>query len=210
MEILSRIDNKTVVVEIQHNKKYGIMLSGGLDSAVLLYFVLKEFKEKNIPLQLQPFTVPKFDGSFKYVSGIIEYYNTQFDVNIPEAILVGNPLAHHSQQNKSGALEVFSKYPTIDYLFIGLNQNPPEPFGDPTWEKPNRLKSSTNSKVLLPFVDLYKTHIVDLMFEHQQQYLMNLTHTCTELTVGKCGQCFQCSERAWAFNQLNQIDTGIL
>lgn len=209
MKILSRLDQKEIVVEIQQNKNYGIMLSGGLDSAVLLYFVIKDFKDKGLPIKLQPFTVPKFDGSFRYVAGILEYFRTQFGVILPETIIVGDPTVHHSQQNKSGVMEVFEKH-SIDFLFIGLNQNPPEPFGDPSWEKPNRPASSMDPRILLPFIELYKTHIVDIMCYYGQHYLMNITHTCTELTTGRCEKCFQCNERAWAFKQLDRTDTGIL
>jgi hypothetical protein len=205
MELLSRLDSKKIVVNLQQNAKYGIMLSGGLDSAMLLYLVLLE--NKNI--DLQPFSIPKHDGSFRYVAGIIEYFNTQFDIKLPDTIVIGNPDVHHSQQNRVAVKELFLKYP-IDYLFLGLNQNPPEPWGDPNWEKPNRPSKSDNPKLLFPFIELYKTHIVDLVYEHGQDYLLNLTHTCTEQPVGRCGQCFQCNERAWAFEQLDKDDTGTL
>lgn len=210
MKIQSRLDQKEIVVEIQQNTNYGIMLSGGFDSAVLLYFVLAEFKNKKLPIKLQPFTVQKFDGSYKYVDGVIEYFNTMFDIQLPNSIIVGDPSLHHSQQNKSGVLEIFSNHKSIDKVFIGLNQNPPEPFGDPKWEKPNRPSQSTDHRIILPFIELYKTHIVDLIFQYNLQYLMNITHTCTEQPIGRCGICFQCSERAWAFTQLKEVDTGIL
>lgn len=32
------------MINIQQDKKYGIMLSDGIDSAVLMYFVLESFK----------------------------------------------------------------------------------------------------------------------------------------------------------------------
>lgn len=205
METLSRLDSKKIVVEIQQNKKYGIMLSGGLDSAMLLYLILLENKFCNI----QPFSIPKHDGSHRYVQGILEYFNTEFDIKLPEPIIVGHPDIHHSQQSRVAITELFLKYP-VDYLFIGLNQNPPLPWGNANWERPNRPLKSDDPRIILPFIELYKTHIVDLIFQHDQKYLLNLTHTCTEQTVGRCGQCFQCNERSWAFEQLHQIDTGIL
>lgn len=205
METLSRLDSKKIVVEIQQNKKYGIMLSGGLDSAMLLYLILLENKFCNI----QPFSIPKHDGSHRYVQGILEYFNTEFDIKLPDPIIVGNPDVHHSQQSRVAITELFLKYP-VDYLFIGLNQNPPQPWGDPNWERPNRPTKSDDSRIILPFIELYKTHIVDLIFQYDQQYILNLTHTCTEQKVGRCGQCFQCNERSWAFEQLQQTDTGIL
>ena len=163
MEILSRLDGKKIVVKIQQNKKYGIMLSGGLDSAMLLYLILLENKFCNI----QPYSIPKHDGSHKYVQGILEYFNTEFDIELPKPIIVGNPAVHHSQQSRVAITELFLKYP-VDYLFIGLNQNPPQPWGDPNWERPNRLLKSPSDRIILPFIELYKTHIVDLIFQFDQ------------------------------------------
>lgn len=196
-----------VDITLSKNKKYGIMLSGGLDSAFLLYLILN--KNKNIIIQ--PFSILKHDHSYKYVNPIIKYFNKQFGIDIPETILVGNPNVHHRMQGTLGVGEVFRKYPKIQILFSGLNQNPPEPFGDPNWIKPNRPSSDYQvPKMKFPFLHLYKTDIVSLMFEHGQEELMNLTHTCTELTDSRCGECFQCNERAWAFDQLGKTDTGTL
>lgn len=209
MEICSRIDQSKIKINIQPNTNYGIMLSGGMDSAMVLYFVLLAAKDRRV--DIQPFSILKNDHSYKYVNLIIEYFNRQFNVRIPETILVGNANLHHTIQGSTAVGEVFRKYPAINVLFSGLNQNPPEPWGDPKWIKPNRPNPSYSiAKMQFPFLHLHKTHIVDFMFEHRQEPLMELTHTCTELTDGRCGQCFQCNERAWAFEQLGKTDTGKL
>jgi len=210
MEILSRIDQKPIVVEIQQNINYGIMLSGGLDSAVLLFLILEDAKLKNIELSLQPFSMIKHDQSYKYVKGIIDYYNDRFQLEIPKTILVGNPELHHSEQSTFATREVFQKHPNINFLFNAVNQNPPGDWGDPSWEFPNRVKQSPHPKIIMPFVDLYKTHIVDLIFQYDIEYITKLTHTCTELTAGRCMECFQCNERHWAFTELGKLDRGLL
>jgi asparagine synthetase B (glutamine-hydrolysing) len=102
------------------DRKYGIMLSGGLDSAVLLYLILKENKNINI----QPFSIPKHDGSHMFVSRILEYFNSQFDIKIPETILIGNPDLHHSQQSTVAIKQIFIEYPELDFIYFATNKIP--------------------------------------------------------------------------------------
>lgn len=187
--------------DLQLDKQYGIMLSGGLDSAVLLYLILKENKD----IKIQPFTIPKHDGALLYIKSIIAYINTKCQVELPETIVVGNQNLAHNEQGPSAVKEIRQKH-SIDHLFFGSNKNPPV-----TIEGLNPVRiRPIDSSVLCPFFDLYKTDIVNLAVEHGLQELFNITHTCTEQQVGRCNSCWQCRERAWAFNTLNIQDTGTL
>ncbi len=211
MKIRSRLDNQETEVETFEGEKYGIMLSGGIDSAMVLYFMLLSSRERGFNLDVQPFTIAKTDGSHLYVKGILDYFEKYFSIKLPDTIIVGNSSVHHTMQGTVAIGDVFRKYPNIQILFSGLNQNPPEPWGDENWIKPKRPAANyTLPKIKFPFLKFYKTHIIDFMFEYNQEKLMDLTHTCTELTDGRCGICFQCNERAWAFNQLQKTDTGKL
>ena len=49
-----------MLIHTQTDKQYGLLLSGGIDSAVLLYLLIKE----NPRINLQPFTIPKTDGAY--------------------------------------------------------------------------------------------------------------------------------------------------
>jgi 7-cyano-7-deazaguanine synthase in queuosine biosynthesis len=61
----------------------------------------------------------------------------------------------------------------------------------------------------MPFIEMHKDEILKLVFDHRQEELLKLTHSCTEQKTGRCGRCFQCNERAWAFRQLDKLDAGI-
>jgi hypothetical protein len=189
------------MITIDNTKRYGIMLSGGLDSAVLFYLLLKE----NPNINLQPFTIPKFDGAALYAGPIVDYYNRMFSINIAQPILVGDPDAYHRQQSKIAITDIFNKTP-VDILFVAINQNPPALNMLPG--APQRDTKSNNPKILFPFVDMHKDQILQIMYNEGQEHLINITHSCTEQQIGRCGQCWQCTERAWAFSQLNKIDTG--
>ena len=180
---------------------YGIMLSGGLDSAVLLYLMLSE--NKNI--SIQPFTIPKHDGSRSYINAILDYMNRQFNIKLPDTILVGDPNLFHAEQGPSAVKQIKKQYP-VNYLFFGSNQNPPVTLAG---TNPIRIQSTSDS-IVLPFFDLYKTSIIEYAVNYNAQELFNLTHSCTEQPIGRCNRCWQCLERAWAFNELNLQDTGTL
>ena len=190
------------------DKKYGIMLSGGLDSAVLLYLILKE--NKNI--SILPFSIPKHDGSHVFVNGILEYFEERFNIKIPSTILVGDPDVHHSQQSTTAIKQIFKDYPYIDFIYFATNQNPTHDFNYdqyPNGSYPDRVKTSLHPKILMPFIEMYKDEILKTVFDNDQEELLLLTHSCTEQKTGRCGQCFQCNERAWAFRQLDKIDPGV-
>lgn len=185
--------------------KYGILLSGGLDSAVLLASVLKTYTAKGCLPNIQPFTIPKHDGSEMYINDIIKYMNTRFLINLPSTILVGDPNIDHDKQSRSAIIDILNCYSDIDYIFIGLTKNPPVKLKG---LEPIRKIYNPTKKIICPFKDFYKTFIVNLVYQEGWEELLNITHTCTEQKIGRCNKCWQCNERAWAFNQLNKIDTG--
>ena len=188
---------------VELTKTHGILLSGGIDSAILLYLLIKS----NPLIQIQPFTINKRDGAYLYADPIIDHFNSKFNLSIPKTIVVGDPTVHHRQQSTTAVREIFEKYP-VDYLYIGLNKNPPELANLPG--APHRSTRSTDPRIVFPFVDLYKHHILEFMYANGQEDLIDITHSCTEQQHGRCNQCWQCTERAWAFKQLAKTDTGVL
>jgi hypothetical protein len=190
------------MIKIDLHSQYGIMLSGGLDSAVLLGLLLMGSPQAII----QPFTLPKHDGAANYIDGILQWMNKRFNVNLPPTIHVGDPNAHHRLQSTTAVKEIFEKHSYIDFIFNALNTNPSELADDKS--APRRDRRSTHPQIILPFADMTKEKILRLMYFHGLEELAELTHTCTEQKVGRCNVCWQCRERAWAFNKIGMTDTG--
>ena len=193
------------MINLNPQFKYGIMLSGGLDSAVLLYLLLRA----DSTIDIQSFTIAKSDGSHRYVSNILRYFEDQFQITLAETIIVGDPTAHHTVQSKTAVVDILQHHKHIDYIYFATNQNPVYNFDYANGGAPNRVLASPHPKVVMPFIKMYKDEILKLAIDHGQAELFNLTHSCTEQKTGRCGQCFQCKERAWAFDQLDQTDPGI-
>jgi len=192
-----------MLIETDNEKHYGILLSGGLDSAILLYLLIKV----NPGIKIQPFNIPKADGAYLYADPVIEHFNQKFGLNIPKTIRVGDPTVYHRLQSTTAIRDIFANY-SVDHLFVGINQNPPELAN--LDGAPKRDTKSTDPRIIFPFVDLYKHNILEFMYANNQEDLVDITHSCTEQPVGRCNRCWQCTERAWAFKQLDKTDTGTL
>lgn len=186
---------------LDQNLRYGIMLSGGLDSAILLGLLLLE----NENISIQPFTIPKSDGAGLYADPVIEYMNAKFDTHVPKTIMVGDPTVYHRLQSRTAVREIFEKYP-VDILYIAINKNPEELNSLPG--APNRDTKSNDPRIVFPFVNLLKTEILNMAIDNNLEDLFDITHSCTEQQIGRCGQCWQCTERAWAFSKLLLCDNG--
>lgn len=178
------------------------MLSGGLDSAVLLALMILENKNINI----QPFTIPKVDGAVLYADPVVDYINLKFGTSISKTIKVGDPTVHHRQQSKTAVKEIFEKH-HVDQLFIAINKNPEELNNLPG--APQRDTKSNDPKIVFPFASMLKTEILLLALENDLSELFKITHSCTEQQIGRCGKCWQCTERSWSFSKIDYQDTGI-
>jgi hypothetical protein len=185
---------------LSQGRKIGIFCSGGFDSTLLLFLCLKIAEEESLDTRLQVFTVPRHDDSIVHSQRIVDYMNRRFKVNL-SIRAVGDPDLEHYKQVSSGlgpALEY------CDQILLGDTTNPPElPDG------PVRVRSA-NERFVQPFMDSTKRSTVALSVEVGFVECQTLTHTCTESKTVRCGWCWQCRERRWAFDVNDLIDIGAM
>jgi hypothetical protein len=187
----------------EHLNHIGVMLSGGMDSTLLLFLILEKLSslEKNISLTV--FNVPKNDSkthSRKIVNFIENKYNRSInlihlgDITLPHNKVINVPVGY-ILDNK-----------LVDRLYSGVNQNPP--FNIPNVVSPKRRDPNDTipDNLSFPFIRLYKTHILEIYEQFDILDLANLTRSCEQKKDTKCNLCFHCYERAWAFKELNLID----
>lgn len=216
-KIQSRIDNTEITFNLEENKNYGMMMSGGIDSAILLYLILKTYQERGWEPRIQPFTMRKNNESSASATRMLEYISTQFPgYYIPPTTEVGDPNTHHRLQGVAAWKEIKERFPEVDFVFYGSNKVPPWDYSN--WEKdefglprgrPQR-SSGEGGIVYLPFLNIYKYHTVDLVYENGQEKMFEIARSCTQrLTGPRCGICFQCREREWGFSYFKKVDPGI-
>ena len=183
-----------MILNLDPTKHYGFMLSGGLDSAVLLALTLKQYPF----LRITPFNIFKHDGTGEASKRITNYFG------LSDPIVVGKDNVHRDLQGPRAAKEIRENHKYIDHIIYGSNRIPPIDLGlKPVWRIPSK-----DPYCILPFFDLYKSDIIRIAEENNFQFLYDMTHTCTEQPVGRCSCCWQCKERAWGFEQAGVIDTG--
>jgi hypothetical protein len=208
-------DQQEITIKIPSDKTIALTLSGGADTALLTYLVCKELLDTGYRPEDRVrwiFTIPKRDGAELYPAGIIQWINRKLNINLPAATVVRVPNLHglhHSTQVWSSVLHMLDAYEP-DILYMGDQRAAPEqadlpgvrPFRSSTIEGPRP------GRVIFPVNHLYKYHTVDLFYKLDIVSLLELTHSCTQQQVGRCGQCYHCSERQWAFDQLERVDPG--
>jgi hypothetical protein len=184
---------------IKKTDKIGVFLSGGTDSALMLYYLRRETDN-----EIYPITVPKHDGAVNYIGNIIHWVETKLDKKIESPIIIGNPNLYHAHILGDAIHKCFN-HNLCDIYYVGDNTYP----ADILPNGPSRMKVK-NQKVIYPLFDIYKTDILSTYVKLNILELLEFTHSCTAQSIGRCNNCWQCRERNWAFEQLNMIDVGTL
>jgi hypothetical protein len=192
------------------HRRIGVMVSGGADSAILLYLLALEKSLTGSSHDLIPITVPRTDGAWDYAGPIVSFINGLLGTSMPAPIMVGDPTLHHSQQTNSGEREARDKH-GIEHIFYGSQKHPPVPMPGEYPGRPDRIHYTNNQGIVTttcPFAMLDKRHTMALFDMFQVWPLAAITHSCTEQTKGRCGKCYNCVERKWALDELGFTDPG--
>lgn len=170
--------------------EHGIFLSGGLDSLSLLNWI--SIDAPDLIKQLTAFTIKK--ENWNCAKKIVDKYGIKKHEFV-EA---------QAQQGEAARLIKVTN-PQIKYFYAGVTANPQESlkFQGPEASRGNR----PGVRLQMPFVDLDKRYSVQLALDLNAP--IEMSHTCTTLEEGHCGQCFMCTERRWAFSKLNIPDPTI-
>lgn len=193
-------------VDVPYRKKIGVLVSGGWDSAVLLYLVwAKCLKQGN---EMYIYTVPKLDGAVKYAEKVVEWCRYKLIAPRVQHKIVGDISADDpSEYVKSGVIEALTSG-EVDVVYSAVTAYYDEM--NPDHERTLTKGTPFEDIVRQPFAELTKDKTVQLAFDLGiADDIMNITHSCTELDEGRCGYCPWCKERDWAFKQIEKEDKGI-
>jgi len=191
-------------------QRIGVMLSGGADSAVLLYLICLERKMDRGTQDIIPFTVARPDGAWDYVLPIVQWVRTKLELteeHLPDPIKVGDPTVHHSKQGHTGEHDARTKH-GIEHIFYGSQAHPDQSLIVLPGEYPNRPAGVDLPGTTCPFALVDKRHTISLYDIFDVWPLIELTHSCTAQTEGRCGECYNCKEREWALGEIGIVDPG--
>jgi 7-cyano-7-deazaguanine synthase in queuosine biosynthesis len=212
-------DNKQKFeITIPKNKRIGVMLSSGADSAILLYLLCVELMKnsgRSISEITYIFTVPKTDGAELHSANIVNWINETLGIRLPQPTIFGAENVqslHHSMQVHDSITAIYDKYNperTDLFIFLADQKAVPKPWIiDGVY--PFRVEENPYPDFIgLPFNDLDKSHTIDLHHMFKTEPLLVISHSCTQKDSGRCGKCYHCLERQWAFDRLGKTDPGV-
>ena len=187
-------------VNVPHDKRIAVCVSGGWDSAVLWHIVYNECKKRG--QSCRPYTVPKIDGAVNYANKVLKWSGYDQPTNVVGSIDAENPSSYVT----SGVVEILTKgYADIVYVAVTKYYDGMEA----DHERQHASKYGAEDICLQPFHNLTKDQTVQLAFDLGiAEDIMDITHSCTERDEGRCGYYPWCKEREWAFKQINRVDKG--
>lgn len=198
-------DRRTLTIELptEERLKIAVMISGGIDSAILYYLLLQENKNLGNLHEIIPVSINRTEGSKYFSKLVVAQLQMFFELPLEPAIIVGDPTLEEKDQVRSGVMDVWRL--KFNRCYVGVIEQQPEHMIG--WINP---AVKENHRLKFPLAALNKTHIIDLVVQLNQSPLFNITHTCNVHEIGRCGDCNGCRERRWGFEQLGLTDPGMI
>lgn len=181
---------------ISRNYKIGVLVSGGIDSALLYYLLLYENQFLKKKFEITPYTILRKEGSKNYAIKVINYINSIFNIPCHTLNVVGDATLSEFQQVESGAIEVLL---FNDFLYTGIIEARPE--HSINWI---RHKFSETFRKKYPLLHLQKSHVIDLIYTLSLEPIFQITHSCAVNEITPCLECNGCRERKWGFLELDK------
>lgn len=196
-------DRREIILELPTTPiTIGVLVSGGIDSAILLHLIYQQNELMGNIHKIIPLTVARKEGSKYFACYVVRQVQQHFNLQYEPPFCVGDNTVFEPKQVTTGMAHAVDL--GCDLLFLGVIEQREEHALH--W---NRIFVHDTLLCRFPFSKVQKSHVIDLVRLAKQEALFHITHSCDE-EVGKCGQCNGCRERAWGFSQLEMEDPGKL
>ena len=207
-------------------KRIHSWISGGTDSALLLYLMIKSMKHFNYDMKIIPMTVrrPRPTNPL-HAAAVIEVIEEIFNIKLEHKTYYPSIETEEEQIYVDG--KFFSDISTslfhedkTDLIVSGITCNPPikiqKTFNDGVNKEEH--KRGVNTKRILehcssfgnffeiaPFININKSQLAKIFKkENLLENLFPVTRSCEDSNSlhQHCGRCWWCDERKWAFGRL--------
>lgn len=195
-------DVRLVAIPLTLRFRIGVLVSGGLDSA-LLYYLIRKLTLSDNRFSVVPYIITRNDGSSRYAQPVIDYVHEILGIEQQYATKLDIDETDSELQVAAGMREL--RNTDRNLIYIGIIQTLEE---HALHGVPKPYVPTNSERFNYPLKDLTKAHIVQLIIQLGLEKLFTLTHSCVYDIDTPCGDCNRCNERAWAFNQLGLIDLG--
>lgn len=164
------------------------MTSGGMDSALLLYLIVKEAAV--LERQVTALTIPGPDGAEIHGPRIVQTVEQLLNISIEHELL--NPANSSDLRVSKGVTQAILQR-RYNAVFLA------------TTAVPSHLKNYqgvpdrplSHHPVIQPWIHNTKYQIVEYCRRWGLDTLIANSHSCTVQSQGHCGWCWNCRERRW-------------
>lgn len=182
--------------QIKKNYRIGVLVSGGIDSALLYYLLLILNQNLEKKFTITPYTILRKEGSRYHALPVINFINHKFNIPTTSLNIVGDNELPEKLQVLSGEEEILE---SNDFVYKGIIEARPEHLVGWTDYRPKDSFRSRN-----PLINLQKSHIMDLVFQLNLENLLRLTYSCAINEIDPCLKCNGCRERQWGLDAIGK------
>jgi len=201
MRLISDIngDARTIAINLTLRRRIGVLVSGGLDSA-LLYFLVKKLTLLDDRYNVIPYTIARNDGSMRSAQPVIDYLHEVLGAPYQNFTKISITETNSELQVTAGIRELYNTDRNI--IYIGIIQTLKE---HALHGVPKPYVPIDTELLNYPLKNLTKAHVVQLIIELGLEKLFTLTHSCVYNIDIPCGTCNRCNERNWALKHCGLI-----
>jgi len=187
-------NNNSVSITLPQQKRIGVLVSGGIDSAILYYLLLKEKQITNSDHIIYPIVMFRKEGSKYFARPIVKKIHEIFNISL-NAKRFGNSDLPEEKQIESAVIESMEVL-RLDTVYIGVIKNRPEHMIGL-----EHIPVPKTPLIQTPFIDVEKDFIIKLYHDMGVEHLLEYTHSCDKDELIHCGNCNGCRERKWGFSR---------
>jgi len=192
-------------------KSIGLSLSGGTDSALAFYWLLKVLSERGQQTKVYAMhgydTNRKVARSYEVADRVYDWIVSQFDLDVPPlftfAYNKNKPVGKY-EYHFPNALYLQRKYNIVDLILgdsLGMPDDSRPIFNDDPNDPSEQevIEMAKTHPLRLPFANVDKKFIAAQYKRFNLDHLSTLTVSCIGDDTKPCKQCWWCRERKWAF-----------
>ncbi|MCB0419619.1 MAG: hypothetical protein KDD61_01395 [Bdellovibrionales bacterium] len=214
----------TVTIDVRPYKSVALTVSGGLDSASLLFMICESAIQHHLEdsFKIFAFTVPNRGDVFcgYFAALVVQKAQNHFHNKV-----IIEHIVHNSSlggKYKTEAMEAFQKEMArtgkIEAFFDGVTLNPTDPsfqFQPPGGDYVKKMshrdfdchqpktvkKQAYHIDYCRPLANVDKRFVRDYFQKHGLlEEMIEITRSCTDFNSVECGCCWWCQERQWVLN----------
>jgi len=196
-------------------KSIGLSLSGGTDSALAFYMLLKTLSERGQKTNVHAMhgydINRKIARSYEAADRVYNWITSQFDIDVPPLFTFAyNKVNDGSkyQYHYPNVIYLKNKYNIVDVITgdtLGMPNNSRPVFKNDCTDPDEQelIQMSKDYPLRLPFVHFDKKFIAAQYEAFNLSELSKLTVSCIGDDILPCKKCWWCVERKWAFNNFD-------